>query len=112
MGCPDELPKVLQPLVRHNAVSISDRRWDTDVTRLAQIVALDIPSATESTLHWLNLGISGALFSTILNYHGNRVLERGWSHSARGIAHPCAVRTNFSGYCPKRHAAVCLCAPD
>ena len=60
----DELPPSLQPLVRHNAVSISDHRWSSDVTRLAKVVAIDIPgSAAERTLQWLRVVISLALFA-------------------------------------------------
>ncbi len=62
----DELPPSLQPLVRHNAVSISDHRWSSDVTRLAKVVAIDIPgSAAERTLQWLRVAISVALFAAI-----------------------------------------------
>ncbi len=60
-----ELPEALWPLTRYNAVSISDRRWQGDVARLAKIVALDIPSATERTLRAINAAISTALFLAI-----------------------------------------------
>ena len=60
-----DLPDVLKPLAKRNAISISDKRWAIDVARLAKIVALDIPgSAAERTLGWVNLVISGALFAT------------------------------------------------
>jgi TIR domain len=53
----EELPEPLKPLVRHNALSISDHRWVADVTRLAKVVAIDIPgSAAERMLRaaqWL-----------------------------------------------------------
>jgi hypothetical protein len=62
----DELPPPLQPLVRHNAISISDHRWNSDVTRLAKVVAIDIPgSAAERTLQWLRVVISVALFASV-----------------------------------------------
>ena len=62
----DELPESLQPLVRHNAISISDHRWQSDVTRLAKIVAIDIPgSAAERVLQWLRVVISVALFAAV-----------------------------------------------
>jgi TIR domain len=61
-----ELPDSLKPLVRHNAVTISDKRWDYDVTRLAKIVAFDIPnSAIEKKLDIIRIVISFALFVTI-----------------------------------------------
>ncbi|MBL8329695.1 MAG: toll/interleukin-1 receptor domain-containing protein [Rubrivivax sp.] len=53
----EELPESLKPLVRHNAVALSDQRWASDVLRLARIVAIDIPgSLAERTLvavQWL-----------------------------------------------------------
>jgi TIR domain len=62
----DELPPSLQPLVRHNAMSISDHRWNSDVTRLAKVVAIDIPgSAAERTLQWLRVVISLALSAAV-----------------------------------------------
>lgn len=60
-----ELPETLWPLTRYNAVSISDNRWQADVARLAKIVALDIPSATERQLQAINLAISTALVLAI-----------------------------------------------
>jgi hypothetical protein len=36
MPRPEELPEPLRPLVFHNAISLSDQRWQTDVTRLGQ----------------------------------------------------------------------------
>ncbi len=57
----EELPAVLQPLLRFNAISISDRRWDVDTTRLAKIVSLDIPSSTERRLRAVNLAACSAL---------------------------------------------------
>lgn len=62
----EELPASLQPMVRLNAVSISDSRWNSDVTRLAKIVAIDIPgSEAERKLHLVRLAISIALFAAI-----------------------------------------------
>ncbi len=40
-----DLPEKLAPLARRNGISITDERWDQDVTRLAKIVALDIPGS-------------------------------------------------------------------
>lgn len=61
----DELPDALRALTRFNAISISDGRWREDVTRLAKIIALDIPSATARQLHRVNLLVSVALFVAI-----------------------------------------------
>lgn len=58
----DELPPALQPLVRHNALSISDQRWASDVLRLAKVVAIDIPgSAAQRLLRLVQWVISVAL---------------------------------------------------
>ncbi len=62
----EQLPETLRQLVRYNAVSISDRRWENDVERLARLVALDIPSAIERKLDQLNLTVSLALLLTVL----------------------------------------------
>lgn len=63
MPRPEDLPPRLQPLLRRNAVTITDLRWHHDVTRLAKIVALDIPgSVAERRLdlvRWLVLGVDG-----------------------------------------------------
>jgi hypothetical protein len=62
----EDLPEVLKPLVRHNAISVSDTRWHSDVTRLAKIVAIDIPgSAAERILQWVRWVISAALFVAV-----------------------------------------------
>lgn len=62
----EELPEVLKPLVRHNAVSLSDSRWSEDVTRLAKIVAIDIPgSEAERKLRFIRATIAIALFAAM-----------------------------------------------
>lgn len=62
----EELPDALKPLVRHNAVAISDSRWTSDVTRLAKIVAIDIPgSEAERKLRLVRLTVSVALFAAM-----------------------------------------------
>jgi hypothetical protein len=67
----EELPEPLRPLVRHNAMSISDHRWASDTTRLAKVVAIDIPgSAAEQTLEWVRWVISLALFISVAGTTG------------------------------------------
>jgi hypothetical protein len=61
----DELPPLLRPLLRFNAVSVSDRRWDEDTARLAKIVSLDIPSASQRLLTAANRAISVLLLLAI-----------------------------------------------
>jgi hypothetical protein len=62
----EELPELLRPLVRHNAISVTDQRWNTDVTRLAKVVAIDIPgSAAERTLQIVQRAISLAIFASM-----------------------------------------------
>lgn len=78
-----ELPEALRPLARYNAQALSDQRWSSDVTRLAKVVAIDIPgSAAERTLRrvqamvtlvlWLAIAIPLAI-----------VAANGFSTSAR-----------------------------
>lgn len=62
----DELPELLRSLVRFNAISVSPDRWQSDVTRLARSIALDIPSATERKLSRVNLITSFSLLFAIV----------------------------------------------
>ena len=62
----EELPESLKPLTRFNAITVSDDRWATDVTRLASIIALDIPSQTERQLQRVNLAVSLSLLLSIV----------------------------------------------
>lgn len=81
----DELPPSLQPLVRHNAISISDHRWSSDVMRLAKVVAIDIPgSAAERTLQWLRVVISTVLCAVVAGITG--VVCWYWFHGQLGLA--------------------------
>ena len=62
----EELPPALQPLTRYNALAVSDQRWQSDVTRLAKVIAIDIPgSAAERILNGVRLAISAALFGAV-----------------------------------------------
>ena len=54
-----ELPSELAPLVRFNAITISDKRWKFDVLRLGKIIAFDIPSSSERLLDRVRAAISG-----------------------------------------------------
>ncbi|MCB1761320.1 MAG: toll/interleukin-1 receptor domain-containing protein [Gammaproteobacteria bacterium] len=56
-----ELPETLAPLARLHAVSVGDSSWRSDVDRLAKIISLDIPSASERRLSRINLLISASL---------------------------------------------------
>jgi hypothetical protein len=58
MPRPEELPEKLKPLTRYNAISVSDDRWKSDVTRLGKLLSLEIPSANERKLAWVNRIIS------------------------------------------------------
>lgn len=63
----DDLPDALKALVRHNAMSVSDHRWEFDVTRLAKVVAFDIPgSAIERKLDRVRMLISVLLFACMV----------------------------------------------
>ena len=61
----EELPEKLRPLLRYNALSISDKRWQFDVLRLGRIISFDIPSASERKLDRLRAGISFALVASL-----------------------------------------------
>lgn len=62
----EDLPEGLRPMTRFNAITLSELSWEADVARLAKIVSLDIPSATERQLQGLNLVVSLALVLTVL----------------------------------------------
>ena len=47
----NELPEKLTPLLKYNAITISDRNWHSDVLGLGKIISFDIPSANERTLY-------------------------------------------------------------
>ena len=76
-----ELPDALKGLSMRNALSLSDRNWEADIRRLAQILALDIPSATERRLFWVRLaaglGIGLPLVITAGILTGNHLLGYG-----------------------------------
>lgn len=62
----EELPPTLQALTTFNAMSISDQRWSSDVTRLARVLALDLPgSAAERTLRVTQHVVTLALLLTV-----------------------------------------------
>jgi len=82
-----ELPEELAPLVRFNAVSISDRRWKYDVLRLGKVIAFDIPSANERLLDRVRAAISLAFCLSVTTTTGivvwnvffnNEVLLQPW----------------------------------
>ena len=63
----EDLPESLKPMVRLNALHISDKRWAFDVERLAKVVAFDIPgSVEEKRLRQFQVGTSAALLLTLL----------------------------------------------
>lgn len=41
----EELPEKLHPLIRRNAMTITDERWEHDVERLAKVIAIDVPGS-------------------------------------------------------------------
>jgi hypothetical protein len=83
----EELPEKLKPLVRYNAIAVSDDRWKSDVQRLGKLLSLEIPSANERKLGSINMAISLALFASlsftsgVLTYNflqGNEPLLQLW----------------------------------
>jgi len=77
-----ELPPALKRLSRYNAVSIGDDRWDVDVTRLARIVGLDIPSATDRALSFWNrvatIALVGSVWLTMAMVAHNYLHGKTW----------------------------------
>ena len=62
----EDLPDAIKSLAKRNAISISDRRWSTDVTKLAKIVALDIPgSLAERQLQLVQVVVALILFCAV-----------------------------------------------
>ncbi len=74
-----ELPEKLAPILKYNAIKISDRNWHADVLNLGKIISFDIPSANERTLYWSNLGIS-VMLCTSLVYAASMVV---WNELGR-----------------------------
>lgn len=67
----EELPEKLKPMLRFNALNVSDVRWEYDVQRLAKIISLDMPSASELKLEvvrfLISMGLSLSLiYSTVM----------------------------------------------
>lgn len=54
----EELPEQLRPLLRFNALSISDKRWQFDVHRLGKIISFEVPSANERKLEQVRWAVS------------------------------------------------------
>jgi hypothetical protein len=45
MPRPEELPAALAGFTKRNAITVTDERWDYDVTRLAKVLAIDVPGS-------------------------------------------------------------------
>ncbi len=93
----DEFPEALKPLVRFNALAISDDRWQADVSRLARIVALDILSETGRHLQRINLLVSAilllALVFTVSVVVSNLLLKRSQVTAEASRAQPNGKQT-------------------
>ncbi len=48
-----DLPDALKPLARRNAVSVGDASWNSDTTRLAKVLSIDVRSVIERKLERL-----------------------------------------------------------
>lgn len=54
MPLESELPEKLRNFYRCNAISLSDESWNSDLVRLARVLAIDISgSVTEKRLYWV-----------------------------------------------------------
>jgi len=67
----DQLPEKLEELPRRNAITITDERWDFDMSRLAKVLSIDVPgSVAQRNLDVLkavalSLILVAGLFATI-----------------------------------------------
>lgn len=50
-----DLPEAIRTLARHNAVSVNDANWRSDINRLAKVLAIDVRSTLERRLRWMKL---------------------------------------------------------
>jgi len=77
-----ELPPALKRLTRYNAVAIGDDRWETDVARLASVVGLEIPSASERRLTFWNrvatIALVGSVWITMALLAVRYLPRAGW----------------------------------
>ncbi len=75
MPRPEDLPPRLQPLLRRNAVTITDLRWHHDVTRLAKIVAPQVdPAKRKWHVTGAGVGLAGAFVGLVAYW----LFERTW----------------------------------
>lgn len=90
-----ELPERLHPILKYNAITLSDNSWSSDVQRLAKFLAFDIPSVNERKINYVKKIASLSIFGTLafttfflfLNYLSfvdslkdyNKVVEE-WKH--------------------------------
>lgn len=77
----DDLPQNLRSLTDRNAISLADQRWESDVMRLAKIVAIDIPgSVAERTLNLAKWLICLMLLVSV-TFTTGRVVQRDFSQT-------------------------------
>ncbi|MBK8554381.1 MAG: hypothetical protein IPL65_00785 [Lewinellaceae bacterium] len=100
----EELPENLKPLLRFNAINISDRRWQHDVLRLGKIIALDIPSSNERKIDMVRLIITTAMFFTL----GFSALKVVWNY----LGFICMGLITDPDARPEKHSICWLIAPD
>ena len=63
----DELPEKLRALTLRNAMTITDERWELDMTRLAKVLAIDVPgSVAQRKLDALKVVALLLLFASVM----------------------------------------------
>lgn len=63
----DELPEKLHALTLRNAMTITDERWELDVTRVAKVLAIDVPgSVAQRKLDFLRVVALLLLFASVV----------------------------------------------
>ena len=62
----DELPAKLAPILNYNAITISDRNWDSDILGLGKIISFDVPTTNEKILFRIQVLIYTLLSASLI----------------------------------------------
>ena len=63
----NELPENLAPILNYNAITITDRNWDSDVLGLGKIISLDVPTKNEKILFRIQVLIYSLLSASLIS---------------------------------------------
>lgn len=62
----EELPEKLSPILNYNAITISDRNWDSDILGLGKIISFDLPTTNEKILFRIQVIIYALLSASLI----------------------------------------------